>query len=144
MSKSFNSKPGKSAFASNKDSIYASSNTNNKNLGAFYCANKCPRNINKVKNQSEYLLLQKARTLKLCSLPFNTNDLNVNLITKIDLNNVCVTKNICTNICNDGIKFCIPIYLNYDIYPDNNKYCILNNNSENRVYFAPPSSPSYN
>ena len=58
--------------------------------------------------------------------------------------NVCVTKNICTNICNDGIKFCIPIYLNYDIYPDNNKYCILNNNSENRVYYPPPSSPSYN
>jgi hypothetical protein len=144
MSKSFNSKPGKSAFGSNKDSSDSSSNINNKILKAFYCANKCPRNIIKVKNQSEYLLLQKARTLNLCSLPFSTNDLNVNLISKIDLNNVCVIKNICTNICNDSIKFCIPIYLNYDIYPDNNNYCILNNNSQNRVYYPPPVPPSYN
>jgi hypothetical protein len=138
MSRSFNSKPGKSAFASNKESTNSGINTNNKILSAFYCSNKCPRNISKVKNQSEYLLLQKAKTLNSCSLAYSSKDLNVNLISKIDLSNECVLKNNCTNICNEGIRFCMPIYLAYNIYPDNNNYCILNNNSEKRVYYPPP------
>lgn len=144
MSRSFNSKPGKSAFASNKESNDSGINTNNKILSAFYCSNKCPRNISKVKNQSEYLLLQKARTLNSCSLAYSSKDLNVNLISKIDLSNECVLKNNCTNICNEGIRFCMPIYLAYNIYPYNNNYCILNNNSEKRVYYPPPLPPPIN
>jgi hypothetical protein len=137
--KSFNSNPGRAAFKPNKESTEYSNYTNNKHLHLFYCVNKCPSINRVVKNQSEYLLLQKARQLNTCSLSFNTNNLNVNLISKINLDNACVLKNNCTDICNaDGIRFCLPIYLNYSIYPNNNNYCNLNNNSENRVYYPPP------
>jgi hypothetical protein len=138
--KPLNSNPGKAAFKPNKQLLEAGNYTNNKNVHSFYCANKCPPINSVVKNQSEYLLLQKTRQLNNCSLPFNKNNLNVNLISKINLDNVCVLKNNCTNVCNtDGIRFCLPIYLNYGINSNNNNFCILNNNSENRVYYPPPS-----
>jgi hypothetical protein len=140
MSRSLNLNPGKAAFGSMKGSNHSGDNTINTHLNSFYCSNKCPINTTRVKNQSEYLLLQKARSLNSCSLPISNTNLNINLITKINLDNLCVLKNNCTNVCNtDGIKFCIPIYLAYSIYPYNDNYCILNNNSENRVYYPPPS-----
>ena len=139
--KSFNSNPGKAAFKPNKQSSESGDYTNNKKTHSFYCANKCPKINTTVKSQTEYLLLQKIKHANNCSLSFNTNNLNVNLVSKITLDNVCVLKNNCTNVCNtDGIRFCLPIYLNYEIYPNNNNFCILNNNSENRVYYPPPLS----
>ena len=141
MSRSFNSKPANMAFHSMKGTSDSGDNTNNKNLKSFYCSNNCPINTSKVKSQSEYLLLQKSKSLNNCSLPVSSTFLNVNLITKINLDNLCVLKNNSTNVCNtDGIRLCIPMYLAYSIYPNNNNYCILNNNSENRVYYPPPSS----
>lgn len=141
MSRSFNLNPGKAAFGSMKGTSNSGDNTINTHLKSFYCSNSCPINITRVKNQSEYLLLQKARSLNNCSLPISNANLNINLITKINLDNLCVLKNNCTNVCNtDGIRFCLPIYLAYSIYPYNNNYCILNNNSENRVYYPPPST----
>jgi hypothetical protein len=141
MSRSFNSNPGQAAFGSMKEASDSANNTNNKNLNSFYCSNKCPTNITRVKSQSEYLLLQKSRSLNNCSLPISSSNLNINLITKINLDNLCVLQNNCTNVCNtDGIRFCLPIYLAYGIYPYNNNYCVLNNNSEHRVYYPPPST----
>ena len=140
MSRSFNLKPGKAAFGSINEPNNAGDNTVNNKLNSFYCSNKCPINTTRVKSQSEYLLLQKARSLNNCSLPISNENLNVNLISKINLDNMCVLKNNCTNVCNtDGIRFCLPIYLAYNIYPKNDNYCILNNNSVNRVYYPPPS-----
>jgi hypothetical protein len=140
MSRSFNLNPGKAAFGSMKGTNNSGDNTINNHLNSFYCSNKCPTNITRVKSQSEYLLLQKARSLNSCSLSISNTNLNINLISKINLDNECVLKNNCTNVCNtDGIRFCLPIYLAYSIYPNNKNYCILNNNSENRVYYPPPS-----
>ena len=145
MSRSFNLNPGKAAFGSMKGNSNSNSwdNTNNKKLRSFYCSNTCPINTTKVKSQSEYLLLQKARSLNNCSLPISSTNLNINLISKINLNNICVLKKNSTNVCNTGgIQSEFPIYLTYSIYPtsDNyNDYCVLNNNSINRVYYPPPS-----
>jgi hypothetical protein len=140
MSRSFNLKPGKAAFGSINEPNNAGDNTNNSLLKSFYCSNKCPINKTRVKSQSEYLLLQKSKSLNNCSLPVSTTNLNINLVTKINLDNMCVLKNNSTNVCNiDGIQLCVPVYLAYSIYPNNNNYCILNNNSKNRVYYPPPS-----
>jgi hypothetical protein len=144
MSRSFNLNPGKAAFGSMKESNNSGDNTNNILLKSFYCSNTCPRNTTRVKSQSEYLLLQKARSLNSCSLPISNQNLNVNLISKITLDNMCVLKKNSTNVCNiDGIQSDVPIYLTYSIYPTsenyNNDYCVLNNNSINRVYYPPPS-----
>jgi hypothetical protein len=139
MSRSFNLKPGKAAFGSIKETGNSDNYTNNIRLKSFYCSNKCPINTTRVKNQSEYLLLQKAKSLNNCSLPISSGNLNVNLISKINLDNICILQNNYTNVCNtDGIRYCLPIYLGYSINPNNN-YCILNNNSVNRVYYPPPS-----
>jgi len=140
MSRSFNSNPGKAAFGSMKGTNNAGDDIVNNKLKSFYCSHKCPINTTRVKSQSEYLLLQKSRLLNICSLPISSENLNINLISKINLDNTCVLKNNCTNVCNtDGIRFCLPIYLAYSINPNNNNYCILNNNSVNRVYYPPPS-----
>ena len=144
MSRSFNLNPGKAAFGSIKGTNNSDSNTNNIRLKSFYCSNTCLRNKTRVKNQSEYLLLQKARSLNSCSLPISNQNLNVNLISKITLDNMCILKKNSTNVCNiDGIQSDVPIYLTYSIYPTNenynNDYCVLNNNSINRVYYPPPS-----
>jgi hypothetical protein len=141
MSRSFNLKPGKAAFGSINKPNNSGNNTINIRLKSFYCLNKCPINTTRVKNQSEYLLLQKVRSLNRCSLPISNQNLNVNLISKINLDNICVLKNNSTNVCNtDGIQSDDPIYLAYSIYPTSNNYCVLNNNSINRVYYPPPSS----
>lgn len=149
MSRSFNLKPGKAAFGSMKGANNAGDNTINNHLKSFYCSNNCPINTTRLKSQSEYLLLQKARSLNNCALPISSENLNINLISKINLDNMCILKNNCTNVCNtDGIRFCLPIYLaysiyptsdNYGVYPKNDNYCVLNNNSVNRVYYPPPS-----
>ena len=94
MSRSFNSKPANQAFHSMKGTSESGNNTNNKKLKSFYCSNNCPVNTSKVKSQSEYLLLQKSKSLNNCSLPVSSTFLNINLVTKINLDHLCVLKGI--------------------------------------------------
>jgi hypothetical protein len=90
----------KAAFKSNKEPDDASFYTTNKQ-NAFYLQNSCRPS-------------------------FNSNDLNINLFTKLDLQNVCVVNSSSTKQCTSSINPSVPFFLNYTIDPSG----VLFGNSE--------------
>ena len=76
-------------------------------------------------------------------IPFNKNNLNINLITKLDLTEVCVIANATNNACATNIVYDeIPdFYINYIIDPSGNLFgntqCGTNNFLNYLVYNPP-------
>ena len=142
MPHSFNNFSAKSAFGSNKGTNEAGNYILKKKARASYCtSSSCPPIYN-LNTQGELNLLRTAKYIDR-TLPFNKNNLNINLVTKLDLTNVCVIEDASGNVCPTTIVYTdIPnFYTRYIIDPSGqlfgNTSCGVNNFLNYLVYNPP-------
>jgi hypothetical protein len=156
--------PAKPTFGENIKVQNARDYTLSKTTKTTYCNEKYCNPLKKttVKTQGELLLLRKTKNLNYyqslydknhsnyldntkSNLTFNNSNLNINLITKLDLNNVSVISNNLTGqtptpvVLNPASG--IPYYNNYNIDPSGvlfgNTICGINNYEKFMVYSPP-------
>lgn len=137
-----NSSSANKAFGVFSESITAGDYINNKKTIATYCnANKCVPSL-KNGSESNYLLFKRAK--KLSVYPYlnsiNKANLNINLITKMDLKNVNVIQNFSTGDTPTTITRTADAFLDYNIDPSGNLFgntiCGINNFVRYMVYDA--------
>ena len=140
FSKTFSIYPAKPAFGTFRESINAGDYIKNKAAKASYCkSNLCHQVLNN-KSQGELLLLKQAKNLSdsRCSSDINSYNLNSNLYTKLDLQNICVIKNIENGDCPTSIDTSLTFVGNYEMDPNGalfgNTQCGLNNYLNYRIY----------
>jgi hypothetical protein len=140
MAHSFKSTPAKQAFGVFFEPLDASEYIYNKKAKATFClANKCipSRTAN---SQGNLLLLNRANHLKYyaCKNAFNKANLNINLITKLDLKDVPVILDVSTNQVPSTINTNAVPFLDYNIDPTGilfgNSICGINNYETFMVY----------
>jgi hypothetical protein len=151
MPHSFNNFSAKAAFGVNKESNEAGNYILKKKARATYCSSSsCPPRYN-LNTTEELNLLRTAKYIDRSNnqLPFNKNNLNINLVTKLDLNDVCVIEDASGNLCaNNGIVYLeIPrFYYKYIIDPSGqlfgNTSCGVNN-FLNYLVYNPPLPPVF-
>ena len=150
MRHSFKTSSGKPAFGGFKEPLYAGDYTYNKKAKSTYCkANVCVPNRS-VTNHNDLLLLKRANYLKYysCKNSFNTANLNINLLTTLDLSGVDVLINSNADHTNyhGAISTSDIPYLNYTIDPCGNLFgytaCGLNNYEMYLRYNPPPTPPN--
>ena len=142
MAHSFKSNSGVKSFGTFSESQNAGDYIYDKKTRATYCkANVCVRS-RKIGSESNYLLFKRANKLSVypCLNSINKANLNINLITKLDLTDVPVIQEFSTNdvpstITTDAIPF-----LDYNIDPCGNLFgntiCGINNFVNYMVYDA--------
>ena len=139
MAQSFKSSSGKNVFGVFAEPLDASEYIYNKKARATYCvANNCVPSV-KVGSESNLLLFKRSN--KLLFYPhenINKSNLNINLITKLDLEDVPVIEDLSGNVVPSTIdNDCAP-YLRYNIDPSGNLFgntiCGINNYVNYMVY----------
>ena len=147
MAHSFNNYSAKPAFGSNKEANDAGDYILKKKARATFCkSSTCPPRYN-FNTQGDLNLLRTAKYLDSvkCKLPFGKNNLNINLVTKLDLTDVCVIEDASGNVCPTNIIYDeIPDFYNrYIIDPNGNLFgntqCGISNFLNYLVY-----NPHYN
>jgi hypothetical protein len=140
MAHSFKSNSGVKSFGVFSESQNAGDYIYDKKTRATYCkANVCVRS-RKIGSESNYLLFKRANKLSVypCLNSINKANLNINLITKLDLTDVPViqdfyTKDVPSTITTTAIPF-----LDYNIDPCGNLFgntiCGINNFVNYMVY----------
>ena len=145
MAHSFKNYPAKPAFGVNRESNTASDYILRKKSKAAFCSyTLCPQKY-ALNSQGELNLLRKSKYLEYikASLPFGKSNLNINLVTKLDLDGVCVIKDASGNVCPTNIIYSeIPNFYNrYVIDPYGklfgNTECGINNFLNYLVYNPP-------
>ena len=137
--------PASPAFGSNKESMYASDYTHKKKAIATFCKPEVRCNKKNL-SQGELNLLNDAKLLTKCHLPFDTSNLNINLFTALDLKDVNVILDSTNNACPTTIDYAaIPdFYSRYVIDPSGqlfgNTKCGTNNYLSYLVYNPPPTT----
>lgn len=133
MRYSFNVGSGKSSFGSLKEPIESGCYTYNLKAKTTFCVGNNCIPSRTVDTQSNLLLLKRSNRLSYYPKKnaFNYANLNVNLISKLNVKDVCVIKNMHTKDCPTTISV-VPIpSLTYDIDPSGNLFgettCGLNN-----------------
>jgi hypothetical protein len=120
MSKQFtNTSSANRAFGEFKEPKDAGDHIHNKKARATYCVvNSCQPSI-KVSSQQNKLLYRTSTKLSLypCLNTINPANLNINLITHLDLSGVAVIKDLSNNQIPSTIKTSVIPYLNYAIDP---------------------------
>ena len=120
----------------------------NKSAKTKYCTpNLCKKSL-KIGSQNNYLLYKKSNSLTIkpnCMSAIDKTNLNINLITKLDLKNVPIIEDFSGNIVPSSIinsNLIIP-YLEYNIDPKGllfgNTICGTNNFQKYLVYNSPNS-----
>ena len=142
MAHSFKSNSGVKSFGVFSESQNAGDYIYDKKTRSTYCkANVCVRS-RKIGSESNYLLFKRANKLSVypCLNSINKANLNINLITRLDLTNVPViqdfyTKDVPSTITTTAIPF-----LDYNIDPCGNLFgntiCGINNFVNYMVYDA--------
>lgn len=137
MSRSFNTPSAKPTFDSLTQQLDSSEYTKkikNKTIlcGINYCQK--PKNINwRFNSQQNYLNAYQLEVIKSAGIfgDYNKLNLETNLLTYLDLSNVCVIENSKTEICPTTIDLNVVPYLTYTIDPNGqlfgNTYCGANN-----------------
>mgnify|MGYP003353770974 CR=1 FL=1 len=147
MAHSFKNYPAKPAFGVNRESVNASDYIFRKKSKASFCSyTLCPQKYT-LNSQGELNLLRKSKYLENIkqTLPFGKSNLNINLVTKLDLEGVCVIEDASGNVCPTDIVYLeIPNFYNrYIIDPKGklfgNTQCGINNFLNYLVY-----NPRYN
>jgi len=135
-----NSSSANKAFGVFSESNTAGDYINNKKTIATYCnANKCTPSL-KIGSASNYLLFKSAQKLRVypCLNSINKSNLNINLITKMDLTNVPVIQNFSTGATPTTITTTDVPFLDYNIDPSGNLFgntiCGINNFVRYMVY----------
>jgi hypothetical protein len=151
MARSFNSSSGKKAFGVFSEPKEAGDYIYNKKARASYCvANNCVPAVN-VGSQGNLLLFNRSNRLSVypCKNIINKSNLNINLITKLNLEDVPVIENmtnnniptsiVATNVANASSTN-YP-YLTYNIDPSGNLFgnnvCGINNYLDYLEFNAP-------
>ena len=136
----FTAKP---AFQSNKESNEAGFYIGNKTTSTMYCNTNCS-NKAATNNYQQLYALRNARFIKkrICRPGFGNKDLNINLFTKLDLQNVCAVNSMTTGTCASSINPSSVFFLNYAVDPNGalfgNTECGLNDYE----HFLVPNFPS--
>ena len=145
MAHSFKTNSGKNAFGVFSEPLEAGEYIYNKKARASYCvANSCVPAI-KVGSESNLLFFKRSNRLSLypCNHSIDKANLNINLITKLDLKDVPVMANIVGNVVPTTISTSAIPYLTYNIDPSGvlfgNTICGINNYVQYMVY-----NPAYN
>lgn len=142
MSRPFAKYPAKPTFGVIKEPLNASDYIKNKKIKYSFCNPKlCHPNKN-LYSQSNYLNLKTAYKLALESCgDINKSQLYINLITKLDLDNVPVVVDLSGNTYPVNIVTGITPFLKYNIDPSGNLFgntpCGINN-FENYLIYNPP------
>jgi hypothetical protein len=112
----------------------------NKKARATFCvANRCAPSI-KVGTESNRLLFNRSNKLNMypCVNTINNANLNINLITKLDLKDVTVVEDFSGNVVPSTINVTSIPYLSYNIDPSGNLFgnsqCGINNYVKYMVY----------
>ena len=148
MAFAFKTPPAKPAFGVYCESMYAGDYILKKKARATFCnSNRCPT----VSSQGQLLLLDNAKRLdSFCSnIPFNKSNLNINLITSLNLSTCCTVESNPTLPTMPSCSIAIPappsitpFYVDYTIDPNGclfgNNLCGKNNYLQNLV-FTPPA-----
>lgn len=131
---------GKSAFGTFSEPLEASEYIYNKKAKSTYCVtNNCAPKIG-IGSQGNLLLLRRSNKLRIypCKNTINKANLNINLITKLDLKGVPVIANFVTNLVPTTIENDAIPYLDYNIDPSGNLFgntiCGVNNFVHYMVY----------
>lgn len=138
MAHSFKSKSGKSAFGVFSEPLEAGEYIYNKKARTTYCVDNCIPKL-KVNTESNLMLYKRANKLKFypCKNLINKANLNINLITKLDLKDVPVIADLSGNVPTIIEQNAIP-YLEYNIDPSGNLFgntiCGINNYVQYMVY----------
>jgi len=145
MAHSFKTNSGKPTFGTFNESLEAGEYIYNKKAKATFCAaNKCVPSTS-VGTQGNLLLLNTANKLKYypCTNFINKANLNINLITKLDLKDVSVIKDVSNNEIPSTITLTAVPFLDYSIDPSGqlfgNTTCGINNYVSYMVYNTPYS-----
>ena len=151
MAHLFKSRSGKSAFGVFSEPQTAGDYIYDKKAKTTFClANNCIPS-KKVNTESNLLLLNRANKLKYyaCQNFFNKANLNINLITKLDLTDVPVIADFSGNITPTTITQAAIPFLDYNIDPSGvlfgNTICGINNYLSFMVYNSPyqTTNPSH-
>ena len=151
MAFAFKTPQARPTFGVYNESLYAGEYIFKKKARTTFCnSNLCPGGPI-VSSQGELLLLNKAKRLdNFCSnTPFNKTNLNINLITVLDLSGCCTVQ---TNIISPETQNCSvtipppplsdPFFVDYTIDPNGCLFgetlCGANNYLQNLVYNPPP------
>jgi len=132
MARPFKSNSGRPAFGLFSEPLEASEYTFNKKSRTSYCVtNNCPPRV-RVGYQSNLLLFRRSSRLSVypCKNVINKANLNINLITELDLKDIPVISDFYGNSPVATTNFAIP-YLDYNIDPCGNLFgnsvCGINN-----------------
>jgi hypothetical protein len=144
MAHSFKSSTGKKAFGVFSESASSGDYTYNKKARTTYClANSCVPSI-KVGSHSNLLLFGRSNRITIypCKNTINRANLNINLITKLDLSgNIPVIEDFSGNQVPSTINSNATPYLEYNIDPCGNLFgntiCGINNFVNYMVYNEP-------
>ena len=145
MAHSFKNFSANPAFGANKEANNAGDYILRKKARATFCkSSTCPPRYY-FNTQGDLNLLRTAKYLDNINdhLTFDKNNLNINLVTKLDLNDVCVIADASNNICTTNIVYSeIPdFYTKYIIDPSGNLFgntqCGVNNFLNYLVYNPP-------
>jgi len=139
----FNTYMGKNTFGVLKEPIQAGDYTINKGALVGFCPpNICARNRTGV-TQSNYLLLKRAKALYVNDL-YNPADLNMNLVTQLDLSGCSIILDNSGNLVPANLSITSIPYLDYTIDPSGvlfgNTICGATNFTEYLKYVDPSAN----
>jgi hypothetical protein len=152
MAFAFKTPPARPAFGVYNEPLFAGEYILNKKARATFCnSNRCPGGP-VVASQGELLLLNNAKYLdSYCSnIPFNKTNLNINLITTLNLSGCCTVQSnpplptppTCSVTIPPPNNANPPFYLTYTIDPNGCLFgetvCGANNYLQKMVYNPPP------
>jgi hypothetical protein len=133
MARPFKNNSGRPAFGVFSEPLEAGEYILNKKARASYCVtNNCPPRV-KIGSQNNLLMFRRSSRLSVypCKNAINKANLNINLITKMDLAGVPVIADISGNIVPVTIRNDAIPYLDYNIDPSGNLFgnsvCGINN-----------------
>ena len=143
MNRPFYTGPAKPAFGSfHSDNSCASDYILNKKNKILLCNTDLCRDNLKFKSESGYTLARSV--LSSSTSTTDKSDLNINLVTKLNLKNICVIQNNKTKTCPTTIDLCTIPYIAYTIDPTGalfgNTYCGANNYLNYLEYNTPDIS----
>jgi hypothetical protein len=133
MARPFKNIPARPAFGGFFEPLEAGEYILNKKARTTYCVtNNCPPRV-KIGSQNNLLMFRRSNRLSVygCKNAINKANLNINLITELDLADVPVVADMSGNVVPVAIKNDAIPYLDYNIDPSGNLFgnsvCGINN-----------------
>jgi hypothetical protein len=142
-SRPFNQYMGKNTFGVLKESQDAGQYILNKTATTSFCSPNVCVPSRTLASQSSRLILRKANKIYFsrCQDPYNTANLNINLVTVLDLSGVPVIQNNINNDVPTSLDVTSIPYLSYKIDPSGNLFgntVCGTDNFQNYLLFNPP------